>query len=182
MNKDSLLLALIATFAPLSLMTIGGGVTVLADIQRAVVGHYHWFTDAGFLQIFAVSRVAPGPGTLLVTLIGWHIAGLAGALVATLAIFIPSSLLVLAVAYVWHRYPGLVWQKAVATGLAPIAAGLIIASVVSLLASARGGWIAWLAAGGVAAATFQARIGPIALLVLGASAYCLLSVATIWLG
>src|SRR5260370_458497 len=77
---QKLLLALAAVFAPLSLATIGGGQAVVADIQRQVVGVHHWMTAAQFLDAFAISRMAPGPGSLLVTLIGWDRAGFLGAI------------------------------------------------------------------------------------------------------
>ena len=90
----STLVALAVLFAPLSLVSVGGGQTLVAEIHRQVVGGHGWLTEGQFVDAFAISRMAPGPGTLLVTLIGWRVAGLAGALVASVAIFVPSALLV----------------------------------------------------------------------------------------
>jgi chromate transporter len=129
MKEDNLLLSMLLVFAPLSLMAIGGGSSVLGELQRAVVNDRHWLSDQGFLDMFAISRVAPGPGTLIVTLIGWHLGGLAGAVVSTIAIFTPSSMLVIAIAYLWRRFPNGAWQKALIYGLAPLAAGLVLSSV-----------------------------------------------------
>ncbi len=178
MNKDNLLLNLLLVFAPLSMMTIGGGVSILGDIQRNVVDHQHWLTNQGFLDVFAISRVAPGPGTLIVTLIGWNVAGWLGAVVATIAIFVPSSLLVYAIAYLWHNHPGAVWQKAVARGLAPLAAGLVLSSVFSLLRDAKGGWIAWLIALTVALATTRLRLGALPLMAIGSVLFLVIALAT----
>ncbi len=171
MTRDSVLLALALVFAPLSLMTIGGGVAILGDIQRAVVDQEHWLTAKEFAELFAVSRVAPGPGTLLVTLIGWHVAGWLGALVATLAIFLPSSLLLFGVAYFWHNRPGAGWQRAVAGGLAPIAAGLVLSSVLSLLLRAHGGWIAWVVAAAIGLAVLNLRASALSMLAAGSLAF-----------
>ena len=53
---------LLAVFAPLSLLTIGGGQSVVADIQRQVVDVHHWMTAREFVDLFAISRMTPGPG------------------------------------------------------------------------------------------------------------------------
>jgi chromate transporter len=170
--KDNLLLNMLLVFAPLSLMAIGGGSSVLGELQHAVVDDQHWLTNQGFLDMFAISRVAPGPGTLIVTLIGWHLGGLAGAVVSTIAIFGPSSALVIVVAYFWHRFPDAAWQKALKYGLAPLAAGLVLSSVFALLENAKGGWIAWAVAALVALAALKIRLGPLTLMGLGTLVFC----------
>ncbi len=64
---SELLRTLLAVFAPLSLLTIGGGQSVVADIQRQVVDVHHWMTAREFVDLFAISRMTPGPGSLLAT-------------------------------------------------------------------------------------------------------------------
>lgn len=174
MKDDNLLVSLCLAFAPLSLMAIGGGSAILGDLHRSVVDHWHWLSNQAFLEIFAISRVAPGPGTLIVTLIGWNVGGLAGAVVSTFAIFAPSSLLVLGVAHLWHSNPNATWQRALIYGLAPLAAALVLSSVYFLLRDARGGWIAWSVAATVAVAAKRLRLGPIALMGLGSLLFCAL--------
>jgi chromate transporter len=83
---------------------------------------------------------------MLSTLIGWKVAGLAGALTATIALYLPSSLLVYAAARLWGRWRGSVWHSAVERGLAPIAAGLILAGGIAVLRVSLGGPAVWLAA------------------------------------
>jgi len=75
-------LALAGVFGPLSFATIGGGIAIVADAQRQIVDVHHWMTAAQFVDNFAISRVTPGPGSLLATLIGWQVAGFCGALAA----------------------------------------------------------------------------------------------------
>ena len=70
---------------------------------------------------------------MIVTLIGWKVAGWVGALVATLSLYMPSFTLALVVSRVWERYRGRNWHTALQKGLAPIAAGLILAAIVSVL-------------------------------------------------
>src|SRR5260370_34100513 len=94
MSEDSrTLAALVISFAPLSLVSIGGGPSVFAEMQHQAVVVHGWMTQREFADLFAISRAAPGPGALLATLIGWQVAGWLGALVVSLAFFLPSSLL-----------------------------------------------------------------------------------------
>ena len=88
------LLALALVFVPLSLLSIGGGASLLADMEYQSVTVQGWTTPREFADLFAISRAAPGPGTMLSALIGWKAAGWAGALTATVALYLPSSLLV----------------------------------------------------------------------------------------
>jgi chromate transporter len=118
-------------FAPLSLVSFGGGASVFAEMQHQAVVVHGWVSQREFENLFAISRAAPGPGALLTTLIGWEAAGWAGALVVSLAFFLPSSILIYVVAHFWNRWRGSAWHAAVENGFAPIAAGLVLASGVS---------------------------------------------------
>jgi chromate transporter len=164
----SIALTLLAVFVPLSLVSVGGGQTVVADIHRQVVANHQWLTESQFVDAFAISRMAPGPGTLLVTLIGWDVAGLWGALVASIAIFVPSALLVYGIARLWARYRGARWQLALEAGLRPVAAGMILASVLVLIEALEGGWVAR----GIALAStgllMLTKVNPIVLMAAGA--------------
>ncbi len=139
------MLALIVVFAPLSLASIGGGASLLAEIEHQSVAVHHWTSHREFADLFAISRAAPGPGTMLSTLIGWKVAGWTGALVATAALYLPSSLVVFAVARVWGRWRGSVWHGAIERGLAPVASGLMLAGGLAVL-QAAGGAAVWAAA------------------------------------
>jgi chromate transporter len=140
------LLALTLVFAPLSLLSIGGGASLLADIENQSVTVHAWTTQREFADLFAISRAAPGPGTMLSTLIGWKVAGLPGALTATIALYLPSSLLVYGLARLWGRWRGSVWHSAVERGLSPIAAGLLLAGGLAVLRVSPGGPAVWAAA------------------------------------
>lgn len=171
--NGKLLVLILAIFAPLSLVTIGGGQAIVSDVHRQIVAEQHWLSEQQFVEDFALSRLAPGPASLLVTLIGWQVAGWAGALIASVAIFLPSSVLVYGLARIWARYRGAAWQRAIELGLAPIAAGLMLAASLTLLEAARGGWKAW-AVALVSTILFSVtRVSPF--LVLGAGALVFLA-------
>lgn len=167
-SMSSRLLQLAAIFAPLSLVTVGGGQAIIADIQRQVVDVHGWMTHAQFGIDFAISRMAPGPGSLLATLIGWQIAGFWGAVVATLALLGPTGILIYGVTHVWSRYKGATWQLALERGLRPVASGMILAAGWVLLKTLDGG----LPAKGVAllalVTLLTTRLNPLVLLLCGA--------------
>lgn len=172
---DRHLLALALVFAPLSLVAVGGGQTVVAGIHHQVVDLHGWLTPQDFVTDFAVSRMAPGPGSLLATLIGWQVGGLLGAIVATLAIFGPTTLLMTGVAVVWRRGGGGArWQRALEAGLRPVAAGLILAAVLVLLQSLSGGLAAVAVAIASTACLLVTRVNPLLLLGAGAGVFVVL--------
>jgi len=173
------LVALFAVFAPLSLMSFGGSNSVIADIAHQSVMVRHWTSDREFADLFALSRAAPGPGSMLAALIGWKIAGLTGALVATVAFYLPASLLLFVAAKVWGRWRGSVWHQAVERGLAPIAAGLLLAGGVAVLRVASAGLAAWIAAGAATAVLlYWPKLNPVPLLVIAGAVFGALD----WLG
>jgi chromate transporter len=164
---SDILRALLAVFAPLSLLTIGGGQSVVADIQRQVVDVHHWMTAREFVDLFAISRMTPGPGSLLATLIGWHVAGFWGAIVATIGIFAPTAFLIFGLAHAWRRYSGARWQRVLEAGLRPVAAGMILASVYVLIRALDGGWLAQLLAIASTAVLMTTRVNPFVVVLAG---------------
>ena len=144
--RDSPYFGLLLVFVPFSLVSLGGGPSIFAPMQRESVDVWHWITAREFVDLFAIARTAPGPGAMLATLIGWKVAGWSGALVATIALFGPASLLTYGVARFYDRYRGRDWHMALEKGLAPIAVGLILAGAVAILHLSGDRPIAWAAA------------------------------------
>ena len=100
----SIILQLLLTFGLLSLLSIGGANATLPEIHRQVVDQLHWMDDATFVNLVAIGQAAPGPNVLIVSLIGWQAAGLAGLFAATFAIILPSSTLAIAVSRFMARH------------------------------------------------------------------------------
>jgi chromate transporter len=166
---ENTLMALALAFAPLSLVSIGGGPAIVAEMQHQSVAAHHWVTAREFADLFAISRVAPGPGALLVTLIGWVAAGWRGAFVVSLAFFLPTSLLIYGAAHVWNRWRGSVWHRSVEIGFAPIGAGLALAGAPVVLNTGHGGFLGWVVAVAVATCRiWRPNFHPLILLGLGA--------------
>jgi len=87
------ILSLVGTFALMSLFAVGGASAAIPEMHRIAVDVQHWMTDRQFADLYAISQLSPGPNVLIVTLIGYSVAGIAGALAATLAMCVPTAVL-----------------------------------------------------------------------------------------
>jgi chromate transporter len=161
------LLALAALFGGLSLLAVGGGTAVIPDMQHTAVAQ-GWMSEREFLDLYALSRVAPGPGSLLVTLIGQKVAGMPGAVVATLAMFVPSCLLLHLAARFWYRLREASWRDVAERGLAPVGVGLTYAAALVLIRGTEHEIGAYALTAAAAVLLSATRLHP--LLVLGAGA------------
>lgn len=151
-------------FAALSLMAIGGANAVLPDMHRQFVELTGWMSSAEFVALAALSQAAPGPNVLIVSLLGWKVAGLSGALVATAGMCIPSSLLTFCFTRFWQRFPQARWRAVVQAGLGPITIGLILASGYVLTRAADHDWIGYGISATTAVLAVRTSIHPLWLL------------------
>jgi chromate transporter len=87
------LLRLALVFAKIGAVVFGGGFVMIPFIQREVVQHYGWLTQQQFTDAIALGQITPGPVLISATFIGYKVQGLPGAVVATLAVFLPSFLM-----------------------------------------------------------------------------------------
>jgi chromate transporter len=159
-------------------MSFGGGGAILADMEHQAVALHGWTSAREFADLFAISRVAPGPGTMLSAMIGWKVAGWPGAVAAAAALYFPSSLATYAAGRAWRRWRGSNWHRAVEGGLAPIAAGLILAGGLAVLRAAPGGWPVWAATAAASAALLAwPRLHPLVVMLAGGA---LFGLALVW--
>ena len=158
------LLELTVQFLLLSMLSIGGANAIIPEIHRRVVDLEHWMTDADFAQLFALSQAAPGPNVLIVSLVGWKVAGVVGGVVAMLAMSGPSSLLTYWVAHAWERFRDAPWRIAIQRGLAPVTVGLILSSGYVLTRAADQSWVAYALTGVTLVVSLASRLHPLWLL------------------
>lgn len=164
----STLAELAAVYAQLSLLAFGGANAVLPEMQRQVVDVHHWMTARQFAALYTLAQAAPGPNMMVVSLVGWRVAGFWGAIVTTGAVAAPSSILTLLVSGVWFRFRDANWRKALQAGLQPVSAGLIMASAALLIESTAVSWSAAVVTVATACLFIFTKLPP--LLVLAAAA------------
>lgn len=163
-----MLAALAGLFGRLSLLAVGGVNSTVPQIAHEVVDQRHWLSAAQFSQLFAISNAAPGPNVMISTVIGAHMAGIAGGIVATLAMILPSGILVVVVSKFWDRYREARWRRIVQAALLPITAGLILAAGGVLVLQSDTGWPTALVTLVCAALAWRSRLHPLWLLAGGA--------------
>jgi len=134
MMTTVLTLALI--FAELSLLSFGGGNTILPEMQRQIVDVHHWMTAPEFSAAFALAQAAPGPNLMIVSLLGWRIAGLPGVITTTIATYAPAFIVTVIAYNLWNRFKDRPWRRIVQAGLVPVTAGLVCSGATVITAGA----------------------------------------------
>lgn len=157
-------------FSLLSFVAFGGATALLPEMHRVVVENHHWLDDATFTHLYAIAQAAPGPNVLVVTLIGWQVAGLAGALAATLAMCLPMSIVIYLLIDRWESFSGRRWQRAIQIGVAPLAVGLVFSGATLIGQSAGLGWAAWALVALTVALNLRTKLHPLWFIGLGALA------------
>lgn len=126
------LVRMINVFALLSLLAVGGGTAVLPQMKHEVVNEHHWMTDEQFADVYSLGQLAPGPNMNMVTVIGYHVSGMAGAILVLAAFYLPACTLVFVGARIWDYFEGSPWRDGVQRGMAPITVGLMLSGVYAI--------------------------------------------------
>ncbi len=163
-----MVIELFLEFVLLSAVAFGGATALLPEMHRVVVENHHWLDDATFTHLYAIAQAAPGPNVLVVTLIGWEVGGLAGALATTLAMCLPMSVLIYLLIDRWESFSGKRWQRALSLGVAPLAVGLIFSGATLIAQAAAFGWAAWLLVGATLTANLRTKFHPLWIIAVGA--------------
>ena len=166
MGADALV-TLAVRFALLSLFAIGGANAAIPEMHRLSVDVQHWMSDRQFADMYAISQLSPGPNVIIVTLIGYHVAGFTGAMVATAAMTGPTCLFAFWIARVWERFKDAHWRNAIQAGLVPLSIGLMAASAYVVSGAADKSWVAAALTTATAATAYLTRINPLWAFLLG---------------
>jgi chromate transporter len=158
---------LVYTFGLMSLFAVGGANAAIPEMHRIAVEVNHWITDRQFADIYAISQLSPGPNVLIVTLIGYAVAGFGGALAATLAMCVPTAALAYYVSRLLGRSSHSRWPSIIQTALVPLSIGLMAASALIVAQAADRNWAAVLLTLVVAALAYATRLNPLWLLLGG---------------
>jgi len=126
--NTSVLIDLFLHCLTLSLLAIGGAIATVPDLQRHVVVERGWLSSADFTGSVALAQAAPGPNLLFVAVVGYNVAGLAGALAAMAGMLLPSTVLTLLVTRWGSRRRDARGVKAFVAGMAPVTLGLVLAT------------------------------------------------------
>lgn len=128
LSKLALLLALSTVFLRMGAVTFGGGFVMVPLIENEVVRTNHWLTQQEFADATALGQLTPGPVLITATFIGYRVAGTLGALVATIAVFLPAFLMTIAAGSSLRRFRSNRQVQAFLRGVTPAVVGLLVAA------------------------------------------------------
>jgi chromate transporter len=144
--KLGLLLALSTVFLRMGAVTFGGGFVMIPLIESEVVNSRHWLTHQEFADATALGQITPGPVLITSTFIGYRVAGTLGALVATVSIFLPSFLMVIAAGSSLRRFRSNELVQSFLRGVTPAVVGLLVAAALSIGQAGIHTWVGLLIA------------------------------------
>ena len=160
--------AIARVFSYVSLLTIGGGMAAFPEMKHLVVDSHRWLTAEQFTHVYSIGQMSPGPNMMMVAEVGELVAGIAGAVVAALAFFLPTGILAFAVGRIWNRLAHWPWRDSIQRGLGPVAIGMAVAGLITFGKTAVTGWVT----GAVALAVFilsnRTKLNPAVLILCGA--------------
>ena len=156
-------------FLKVGAFTIGGGLTMIAFIEDQVVGQFGWLTPREFIDGLALGQLTPGPVLMIAAYVGYKLAGLAGAVVAAAAAFLPSFIIMLAILPVLDRVRQMAWMKASMQGMSPAVIGVLAVSLVRLAPAAVPDPLGLLILIGTLVAALGFRVGGFKLMLGGAA-------------
>jgi chromate transporter len=127
-------LQLFWSFFQIGLFSFGGGYAAMPLIQTQVVELHAWLTMNEFADVITISQMTPGPiGINSATFVGLRIAGIPGAIAATLGCVFPSCVIALILASIYYKYRGLDIVQGILKGLRPAVIAMITSAGLSIL-------------------------------------------------
>ena len=194
MTTVALILQLAWTFFVIGAFTIGGGYAMLSLIQNQVVVEHPWISESAFTDIVAISQMTPGPiGINSATYVGYNVLfnatgsqvlGVCGSLTATLALILPSFLIMLLIVRFYLKFKSSRLYAGTMRWLKPCVVGLIGAAAIILIIKTTwmGGapniqvvsenfpdWKSWVLLGGAFVAGYWGKVNPIYVILAGAA-------------
>jgi chromate transporter len=163
----SMLLSLLLKLSLFSMIAFGGVNALLPELLNLAVNQEHWIDLQTFSDYFAIAQAAPGPNFMTVTLLGWHIYGIIGALVATFAIVWPSSILIFFLQRFILGIKDPIKKKSIQYAAAALAIGLVLSSAWEIALQINHGVAAYLMTIATIGLTLFTRWHPLYLIAIG---------------
>ena len=130
--KLGLALSVAFIFLRIGTVTFGGGFVMIPEIEAEVVNAHQWLTHQEFADATALGQITPGPVLIMATFVGYRVAGILGALLATLCVFLPAFLMTIAAGSSFRRFRTNRQMQAFLRGVAPAVTGLLLAATWSI--------------------------------------------------
>lgn len=127
-------LQLFLAFLQIGAFSFGGGYAAMPLIQAQVVTNHAWITTSDFTDLVTIAEMTPGPIAVnAATFVGNQVAGIPGALAATLGVVLPSCLFVTALAWLYQKYRSLTLMQGILQSLRPAVVAMIFGAGLTIL-------------------------------------------------
>lgn len=136
-----LLFTMATIFLRIGAVTFGGGFVMVPLIESEVVNNYHWLSYQEFVDATALGQVTPGPVLITATFVGYRVAGLVGAIVATITIFLPAFLLTVIASSSLRKFHSNQTVQSFLKGVTPAVVGLLVAAAWGIGKSGIHSWV-----------------------------------------
>ena len=163
----STLVSLFLKLSAFSLVAFGGINALLPTLYDLSVNQEHWINGQTFADYFAIAQAAPGPNLMTVTLIGWNVGGVIGAVVATLAIAWPSSIMIYFLQRSILGMRDIQKKKIIQAAAGVLAVGLVLSAAWGIALQINNSTAAHLLTFGTIAITLFTRLHPLYLIAIG---------------
>lgn len=131
------LFEIVLTFAQIGLLSFGGGYASIGLVEKQVVELKGWMTYAEFADIVAIDELTPGPVAInAATFVGTKMAGLPGAIAATIGAILPSCIIALILVKIYYKYKSLKVVNGIMYGLKSMVVAMILSTTISILLTA----------------------------------------------
>ena len=139
-NSGSLLVQILLFFIKAGAFVFGSGLAIIPFLQQGVVQQFGWLNDHQFLDAVAVAMITPGPVVITVAFIGFLVAGIGGAIMASIGIFLPVYIFTIVPAPWFKRHRDNPQLKSFVDGATAAATGAITGAVLVLTTRAIVDW------------------------------------------
>jgi chromate transporter len=164
------LMKLFVTFLTIGMVFFGGGFVLVPVLHQTLVEKLGWLSPQEFIDGVAISNLTPGPISVLATFAGYRLRGIAGALVATSALYLPAVILMLVLCHEYERLKDRRELQAFLTGVIPAVIGLVLSTAILLASGMLHSWRAFAFAGLALLVLIRWRVHPAFVLAVGAVA------------
>jgi chromate transporter len=179
LSSLALLVTIGTVFLRIGAATFGGGFVMIPMIEHDVVGTYHWLSHQEFADATALGQITPGPVLITATFVGYRVAGVAGSLVATAAVFLPAFLMTVAAGSSLRRFQANTHVQAFLRGVTPAVVALLVAAAIGIGRAGIHSWVGLTIAAICVVVLLRFNVNAVMVIVgAGVARY----LASVWLG
>nr|WP_295924026.1 chromate efflux transporter [uncultured Dyadobacter sp.] len=153
-------------FSGISLSLFGGGYVMIPIMQALFVDDLKWLLKQEFVDAIAFSQITPGPILVSATFIGYKLAGVCGALLATAAIFIPSAIVMIIVSGIFEKNKHRQFLQNLLSGIKAVVVGMILVAGVKIVQGFASDYLLIGVTVVVFALSYRLKVSPVYLILL----------------